>query len=121
MLFLRGKQLRSAVFPSLYIEFPATIGWTTESGKSDQLNLVDAQMSFRREIVGLGNNTGLQIVSGTVGASLSDGVEHTIDNSLVSMGPDGGLVISIPVDTSALSDENTDLFFSNQKVQCFVN
>ena len=118
MLFLRGKQLRSDVFPSLYIEFPATIGWTTESGKSDQLNLVDAQMSFRREIVGLGNNTGLQIVSGTVGASLSDGEEHTIDNSLVSMGPDGGLVISIPVDTSALSDENTDLFFSNQKVQC---
>jgi len=79
-------------------------------------DIVDVQLSYRKDLVAIGSNqTGLQIVSGAVGVTLSSAESHTVNQIDVGQ---GAVEITVPVNTSALSDEDTDTFFDGHKVQC---
>jgi len=114
LLGTKGATITVPDHPDLAVKFPGSLS-VVGAGDDD---LLDVQFSYRKGVVALGSTeTGLTIVSGTVGVTLSKAAQHAANPNYVSMG-DGTVEISIPVNTAELSDVDTDAFFDLQKVQC---
>jgi len=98
----------------IYVTFPDTASLVG----AKESDMIDVQVSYRKDVVAMGSNqTGLRIVSGAVGVSLSSADAHMITPSKIDFGMET-VEITLPVNTSALSDEETDTFFDGHKVQC---
>lgn len=115
MQMTKGATVTIPHHPDLAVKFPGTLS-LTGAGEND---LLDVQVSYRKNVVALGSDDiGLNIVSGTIGVTLSKASDHTVDTSAISFGGDGTVEITLPVNTSTLSAEDTDTFFENHMVQC---
>jgi hypothetical protein len=108
----KGATVSVPGYPDLSAKFSETLS----IAGSGEFDLIDLKISYREDVLyplGGSTGTGLELVSGTMGVTLSAAAGHNISSGVV-----GKVQITIPVDTSNLEAAKSEMFFSGQSVQC---